>query len=113
MTRFSKILGTLALTSGLVLAGAATYAQPGFEGHGKGPGMMGGMPGGMEHQLMTPQERTAFREKMQNAKTPEERQKIGQEAHTQMQQRANEKGISLPEAGETPPATPGTGTSPK
>jgi hypothetical protein len=47
--------------------------------------------------LMTPEERTAMRDKMQNAKTPEERQQIAAANHAEMQKRAAEKGITLPE----------------
>lgn len=48
-------------------------------------------------QLMTPDERTAMREKMRNAKSTEERQQIAQANHSEMQKRATEKGITLPE----------------
>jgi hypothetical protein len=58
---------------------------------------------------MTPEERTALQEKMRNAKTPEERQQIATTTRAQMQKRAQEKGITLPEgraprAGTTPAA---------
>lgn len=46
---------------------------------------------------MTPEERTALMEKMRNARTPEERQKIAAENRTEMQKRAKERGITLPE----------------
>jgi len=48
-------------------------------------------------QLMTPDERTAMRDKMRNARTPEERQQIATANHAEMQKRAAEKGITLPE----------------
>ncbi len=82
-------------------------------GHG---GMMQGMSGGMGHgamgggmgqghmdgqsagqQLMTPEEHSAFREKMRSAATQEERQKLALANRTEMQKRAKEKGITLPE----------------
>lgn len=47
--------------------------------------------------LMTPEERTAMREKMRSAKSPEERQQIAAANHAEMQKRATEKGITLPE----------------
>jgi hypothetical protein len=60
-------------------------------------------------QIITPEERTALMEKMRNAKTPEERQQLAQATRTEMQKRATEKGITLPEqrgpqgrAGATP-----------
>jgi len=108
---------------GLGIAVAAAYAQTGPMGGGMGPQMKGGMQhgaqGGMQHgakggtghgpmgagaaghgtaqQLMTPEERTALQEKMRNAKTPEERQQIAEATRTEMQKRAQEKGITLPE----------------
>lgn len=105
---------------GLGLA-ASAYAEPEQMGRGMGPqgsmrhGAMGemqhGMKGGMEHggmgagaaghgaaqQLMTPEERTAMQEKMRNAKTPEERQQLAAATHAEMQKRAKEKGVTLPE----------------
>ena len=48
-------------------------------------------------QLMTPDERTAMRDKMRNAQSPEERQQIAEANHIEMQKRATEKGITLPE----------------
>jgi len=59
-----------------------------------GPGFGGPAFG---NQLMTPEERTALIEKMRNAKTPEERQQIAAANHAEMQNRAQEKGIALPE----------------
>ncbi len=50
-------------------------------------------------QLMTPDERTAMRDKMRNAQSPEERQQIALANHSEMQKRATEKGITLPEHG--------------
>jgi hypothetical protein len=47
--------------------------------------------------LMTPEERTAMRDRMQNAKSPEERQQLAAANHAEMQKRATEKGITLPE----------------
>ena len=61
----------------------ARHGQDSSRGHGAG--------------LMTPEERTALREKMRNAKTPEERQQIATATRAEMQKRAQEKGITLPE----------------
>lgn len=76
----------------------------GAESHGTGPNAA--------QQLMTPEERTALREKMRNA-TPEQRQQIASATRTEMQKRAQEKGITLPEhrgphgrAGSGPNAAP-------
>ena len=48
-------------------------------------------------QLMTQQERMDFRAKMRAAQTAEERQQIREEHHALMQQRAKERGVTLPE----------------
>jgi len=116
---------------GLGIAVATAYANPGQMGggteHGKGGmqhgakgGMQHGAQGGMQHgrmgggaehgagqQLMSPEERTALQEKMRNAKTPEERQQIAAANRAEMQKRATEKGITLPEGrGPRTGATP-------
>jgi hypothetical protein len=98
---------------GLGLAAAAS-AHPGEMGGAMGPGMMGGMghgamgPGAMGgQQLMTPKEHTALQEKMRNAKTPEERQKIAGANRAEMEKRAKEKGVTLPG-----PHGPGMGFGP-
>jgi len=76
-------------------------AQGGMQHGTQGGTQHGGMGGGAEHgagqQLMTPEERTALQEKMRNAKTPEERQQIATATRTEMEKRAKEKGITLPE----------------
>ncbi|MBU2753726.1 hypothetical protein HFU84_11215 [Acidithiobacillus sp. CV18-2] len=48
-------------------------------------------------QLMTQQERAEHRNKMQSAKTEQERQQIRSENHETMRKRAEEKGMSIPE----------------
>jgi hypothetical protein len=52
-------------------------------------------------QLMTRQERIEYRNKMRNLKTPEERDAFRLEHHKLMQQRAKERGLTLP---DEPPA---------
>ena len=59
-------------------------------------------------QLMTQQERAEFRAKMRAAKTPEEREQIRKEHHQRMQERAKERGATLP---YEPPAR-GSGMGP-
>lgn len=100
----------------LGLAAAAVIAQPGQTGgamgmHGPMAGTQHGQMGGMGHdpksgmghgpmgaqQLLTPEERSAFQEKMRDAKTPEERQKLVEANRAQMEKRAREKGITLPQ----------------
>jgi hypothetical protein len=109
-----KFAASVVASLGLGIAVATAYAHPGQMGDGMGPqskGSMqhgakggtqhGGMGGGAVHgagqQLMTPEERTALQEKMRNAKTPEERQQIATATRTEMEKRAKEKGITLPE----------------
>jgi len=115
MKRNHKWIIGIGTSLGLGLAAAAVSAQPGHMGAGMGPGAQGGShqfskggmgPGAMRHggtgpqaaqQLMTPEERTALQEKMRSAKTPEERQQIATATRTEMEKRAKDKGITLPE----------------
>ena len=110
MKRSYKIAAGIVAAAGLGLAAASLSAHPGEMGMGPGMGhgMMGGMgPGmtqhggfggpGMGQQLMTPEERAALQEKMLSAKTPEERQKLAEATRAEMEKRAKEKGITLPE----------------
>jgi hypothetical protein len=114
MKQSYKFAAGVVASLGLGIAVATAYAHPGQMGGGMGPHSNGGMhqgaKGGMQHggmgggaghgtaqQLMTPEERTALQEKMRNAKTPEERQQIAEATRTEMQKRATEKGITLPE----------------
>jgi len=93
--------------AGLVVAhpGAGLGPQGGGPGGfgpggmaGKAPMMHGGFAGPMAgQQLMTPEEQQAFVEKMRNAKTPEERQKLAEANRAEMEKRAKEKGITLPQ----------------
>ena len=113
MKRSHKIITAAALALGLGLA-AGAYANQGQMGNRMGEGRHGGMHHGMQsgmqhgtkgghegggagHQLMTQEEREAFREKMRSAKTPDERRQIAQANRAEMQKRAQEKGIALPE----------------
>jgi len=106
MKRSHKVAAGVVAALSLGVA-AAVFAHPGQMGGGMGPAMKGGMgPGRMAggpagfaagQQLMTPEERTAIQEKMRSAKTPEERQKLAEATRTEMQKRAKEKGITLPE----------------
>jgi hypothetical protein len=107
MKRSHKLAVGIAASLGLGLGAAAVFAHPGQMGgamgmHAQG-GMQHGQMGGMGHgavggqQLLTPEERSAFQEKMRDAKTPEERQKLVEANRTEMQKRAKEKGITLPQ----------------
>ena len=55
-------------------------------------------------QLMTPQERAEYRAKMSAAETVEEQEQIRKEHHEQMQERAQARGVTLP---DEPPARGG------
>lgn len=57
-------------------------------------------------QLMTEQERNAYRERIRMAKTNEERERIRAEHHKEMLARAKERGVTLP---EEPPMKGGKG----
>lgn len=120
MNTLNKIATAVVLSLGIAVTVAAHPMGP----HGMGaqampgPGMQGGMvPGGQggprhgmmgamqqrmqmsqaAQQLMTAEERTTIQEKMRTAKTPEERQQIAAATRTEMQKRATEKGITLPD----------------
>jgi hypothetical protein len=105
MKQSHKLALGIAASIGLGLGAAAAFAHPGqMMGGGMGMHGMGGMGHGpmgagaaAAQQLMTPEEQTAFREKMQNAKTPEERQKLAEANRAEMEKRAKEKGITLPQ----------------
>jgi len=56
--------------------------------------------------LMTPQERDAYIEKMRSAKTQDERLKLRDEHRAEMQKRARDQGVPLPE-----PRGPGAGST--
>ena len=59
-------------------------------------------------QLMTQEERNAYRNQMRAAKTAQEREQLRKEHHERMKVRAKEKGVTLP---DEPPAR-GKGMSP-
>ena len=108
MKRAYNVAAGIVAALGLGLAATAVIAHPmggamGPGGHGPmnegmGYGPMAGA-GGPGAQLMTAEERTAMMEKMRTAKTPEERLALREANHAEMQKRAAEKGITLPEQG--------------
>jgi hypothetical protein len=59
--------------------------------------------------MMTQQEMADHRARMHAAKTPEEREKVRQEHHQQMVERAKQRGIALPEQPMGPPVGAGQG----
>lgn len=96
------------LGAAIALATLAAQAQP--PGPGPGPGPRGGPRFGADvtpgWALMTPAERQAHQEKMRGMKDSAECQAYMAEHHKLMQQRAQEKGKSLPWKG-----SPGRGCS--
>lgn len=58
-------------------------------------------------ELMTPQERAEYRSKMHSLRTPEEREALRLEHHRLMQERARERGLTLPDV--PPPRGGGMG----
>lgn len=118
----SKLIAGIGASIALGLAAATVHAHQGMGGMGHGMhAMQGGNKAGMgcagegmerqggmrphggmgergaAAQLFTPEERTAFREKMRSAATPEERQKLRDEQRAEAEKRAKDKGIALGE----------------
>jgi hypothetical protein len=141
MNTLNRVAAGIAISLTLGAA-AVAYAHPGAMGGNMGPGTQAGPHAGMQHgaragmqhgaraghgpagmqhgprgpqaaqQLMTPEERAATMEKIRASKTPEERQQIAAATRAEMQKRAAEKGITLPEQhgprfGTAPQTTPG------
>lgn len=80
-----KSLTTIALLAALSVSSVAAQAEQQVYGS----------------QLMTQQERLEYRDQMRALKTQEERDAFRLEHHKKMQDRARERGVTLP---ETPPA---------
>ena len=80
MNKLNKIAIAVALSLGLAVT---AFAQPGQMGGNMGQGMQRGMGQGQMQ--------------MRSAKTPEERQKLAEANRAEMEKRATEKGITLPE----------------
>ena len=98
----NRITSTTSLLLCTALISASAVAQP-----GPGPGMGGPGAGGWQGwkwnsgnvagwQLMTPEERTEHQNKMRSMKTYEECTAYQQEHRKLMEQRAKEKGATLP-----------------
>lgn len=82
-----------ATRSGAAKSDAATGGAA-FERQGGGAGA------DMRQQLLTQGERDSFRERMQNATSPDERGKVRDEMRALMEKRAKEKGVALPPPGQ-------------
>ena len=110
--KFSRKIA-IGAAAALGLAAGVVIAHPGQMGGAMGKqgpmaGMQHGQMGGMQHgpmggmgqgrmgaqHSMTPEERSAFQEKMRNAKTPEERQKIAESQRAEMHKHATERSVA-------------------
>lgn len=104
MNRQRNVWTTSALTIALSLAPVAPAAgQPPAHGETQSREQMQVYG----NQLMTPQERTEYSARMRAATTAAQREQIRKEHHEQMQQRARERGVTLPD--EPPPREAGIG----
>ncbi len=99
------------------MAFSALVAMPAFAQQtpaapGAGPTAAGEQVYGW--QLMTPQERAAYRSKMRSLKTAQEREQFRLEHQQQMEERARERGVTLQHEpmGRGPAGTPGQGMGP-
>ncbi|MDE3010561.1 MAG: hypothetical protein KGI67_06695 [Pseudomonadota bacterium] len=87
----TRLLFAALLAATATLAGAADSAN-------SAPVATGGAQQVYGSQLMTAQERQEFRTRMRAAKTVEERARIREEHHAAMQERAKERGVTLPDS---------------
>ncbi len=92
------LAAALSLPAGFALAADATPVKERVKTQKKEQEQIYG------RQLMTQQERAEQRAKMRAAKTVEEREQIRKEHHDRMQERAKERGVTLP---NEPPARGG------
>lgn len=84
------------LVTGLLLvsAGAGLYTAPAYAAEktqARDPQQIYG------HELMTEQERAEHRQRMNSFKTEQEREQFRQKHHKKMWERAEERGVTLPE----------------
>jgi hypothetical protein len=108
VTSRRKLLAAAVAGALSIVAGAATAAE---QAAAQQPAVKSEPIYG--YQMMTPQERDEYREKMRNAGSAAERQAIRDEHHAAMVARAKERGLTLPDrptgAG---PYGPGAGRGP-
>ena len=99
---------TLIAAAAIALFAAAATTPALAQSAGTPPANKAGAPRMYGYELMTPEERQAYMDKMRNAKTPEERTKLRDEHRAEMQKRAKEKGVTLSEPrGPRGPGGPG------
>lgn len=86
-----------ALVVGLALALAGSLSYPACAAAQQRPSARGTSDVVYGSQLMTPAERVAYRQKMRSLKTVQEREAFRAQHHEEMQQRARERGMQLPD----------------
>ncbi len=79
---------SIGLMNGGVFASEHAYSEPHAIQNMEGTHLIGG-------HLMTDDERREHQQKMNNARTPEEREQILRENHQKMEARAKERGVPL------------------
>jgi hypothetical protein len=89
--RLTLMACAIAAATGTALAQQAAPTAPAAPATSAAPAAQTVRPG----DLLTSQERDAFRQQMQQAATPEERQKIRDAHRAAIEQRAKEKGVTL------------------
>ncbi|SOD50858.1 hypothetical protein SAMN06296416_101343 [Pseudoxanthomonas wuyuanensis] len=96
-------ISALVVATGLALAVCApAYAQQGRGQGAQAPQSLGNQQQSDQdqvygYQLMTPEERAAHRNQLRSLKTQQERDAFRMQHHQQMQQRAAERGVKLPD----------------
>lgn len=88
----SSLAVGLSLSAGFTWAAITEVAEEQVQGQAQEQEQVYGS------KLMTQQERIEFRARMSAAKTAEEREQIRKEHHEQMQARAKERGVTLPDS---------------
>lgn len=103
-TRHTLLIAIMASAMAMTAAGVSQSAeqQPAKPAAKKAQPIYGS-------QLMTQQERDAYRARMRAARTPEAREALRAEHHRAMQARAKERGVTLP---DQPPKRSGPGKGP-
>jgi len=88
------------LQSGISIAAAIVMASAAFDATGADQPVKREIIPGSE--LMTPQERERYRQRIRGAKTPEQEQKVRSEHLQQVRERARLRGLRLPDEAKEP-----------
>lgn len=103
--KISHFTALLIAVASSTVAATVSAMEPGPQAQASGPSADRARPN-HRAQLLTPEERTQLRERMKAAKTPEERAALRKEMHAAVEQRAREKGVTLPEHGRSRTGSP-------